>query len=144
VNQLKRQRQAISALAWFGVIFFAGWITVGVVQAVNHGYGLIHGRVLENEVGDQRGHGWLVDLLLLAGAGAACGLLVGAWRWVVSRLRIGSESIATPAEVEEQPFYLIDIPRITRVLVGVGIACTIGVAVCGALLFPIILLKYGW
>jgi hypothetical protein len=144
MQDLGRQRQAVMALAWFGAIFFLGWIGFNVAQAVHHGYGLVHGRVVVGAVGDQGGNGWFVDSLLLVGAGVACALLIAAWGWLGPRLRIGSESVLTGAEADAQPFYLIDIPRITRGLIAVGIACTVGVAVCGAILFPVILIKYGW
>src|SRR5262249_35869666 len=144
MQETRRQRQAILALAWFGVIFFVGWIGFNVAQALYYGYGLVHGRVVESAVGDQRGNGWFVDALLLLGAGVACALLVRGWYWLGQRLRIGTDPVLSNAEADAQPFYLVEIPRITSSLIAVGIACTVGVAVCGAVLFPVILVKYGW
>jgi hypothetical protein len=144
MHDLKGRRQAILVLAWFGVIFFVGWIAFTVAQAVYHGYGLAHGHVVAHQVGDQGGYGWFGDLAVLTGTGAACALIVSAWNWIGSRLPIDADPGLSPAEIDAQPFYVVDIPRITRALIVVGITCALGVTVCGAVLFPVILIKYGW
>ena len=143
-HDLRRRRQAILALAWFGVIFFVGWIGFTMGQAMYHGYGLTHGRVIPGEVGDQGGYGWFGDFLVITGAIIACALLVRAWGWVGSHLPIQGDRSLSAAEIDAQPFYVVDIPRITRALIAVGITCAVGVSVCGAVLFPVILIKYGW
>ena len=120
-DDLKRRRQAILALAWFGVAFLVGWIGFNVGQALHHGYGLTHGHVIEGAVGDRGGYGWFGDSAVLTGAIVACALLVGAWSWIGSRLPILGGRALSAAEVDAQPFYVVDIPGITRALIVVGI-----------------------
>ena len=145
-DDLRRRRNAVNALAAFGLLFFVGWISVNVTQALvqGHGLGIGDGHVQPGRVGDQSGHGWLGDTGLLAATIAVDALLVGAWAWLAPRLRIVGGKEPSPAEVAQESWYVLPIPNLTRVLVGVGIACAVGVAVCGAVLFPVILIRYGW
>ena len=143
--ELVRRRQAVLALAAFTVVFFVGAITVNVVQAVHHGSGLGigDGHPIAGQVGLQGGHGWLVDALLLGGAILADGLLVAAYAWLGARIPIESAR-DNAVSAEDEPWYVLEVPRLTRTLVGVGITCAVAVSVCGAILFPIILVRYGW
>ena len=143
---LRRRRQAVNALAAFGLLFFVGWISVNVIQALvqGHGLGIGDGHVRPGQVGDQSGHGWLGDTAVLAATIAVDALLVGAWVWMAPRLRIVGGKEPSPEEVAQEDWYVLPIPNLTRILVGVGIACAVGVSVCGAVLFPVILVRYGW
>lgn len=143
-EDLVRRREAVIALTWFGGIFFIALIGMNVVQALNEGYGLVHGHVLQGEVGDQQGQGAVVDALIVAGTMAACGLILAAWHWLASRLPILGGPEMSPEAVDEEDFYLVKIPRITRALTIVGVICAVAVSLAGAILFPVILVKYGW
>ena len=145
-NDLRRRRNAVNALAAFGLLFFAGWISVNVTQALvqGHGLGIGDGHVQPGQVGRQSGHGWLGDTAVLAATMAVDALLVGAWVWLAPRLRIVGGKEPNPEEVALEDWYVLPIPNLTRALVGIGIACAVGVAVCGAVLFPVILIRYGW
>jgi hypothetical protein len=143
---LRRRRHAVNALAAFGLLFFVAWISVNVVQALvqGHGLGIGDGHVQPGQVGAQTGHGWLGDTGVLAGTVAVDALIVGAWAWLAPRLRIEGGQEPSPEDVAQESWYVLPVPNLTRVLVGVGIACAVGVAVCGAVLLPVILIRYGW
>jgi hypothetical protein len=143
---LRRRRNAVNALAAFGVLFFVGWISVNVIQALvqGHGLGIGDGRVQPNQVGDQAGLGWLGDTGVLATTLAVDALIIGAWAWLAPRLHMEGGKEPSPEEVAQESWYVLPIPNLTRVLVGVGIACAVGVSLCGAVIFPLILIRYGW
>jgi hypothetical protein len=143
---LRRRRHAINALAAFGLLFFVGWISVNVIQALvqGHGLGIGDGHVQPGQVGDQSGLGWLGDTGVLAATMAVDALIIGAWAWLAPRLRIEGGQEPSPEVVALESWYVLPIPNLTRVLVGVGIACAVGVSLCGAVLFPLILIRYGW
>jgi hypothetical protein len=145
-SDLRRRRHAVNALAAFGLLFFVVWISVNVIQAVvqSHGLGFGDGHVQPGQVGDQAGHGWLGDTAVLAATMAVDALLVGAWVWMAPRLRIVGGQEPSPEDVAQEDWYVLPIPNLTRVLVGVGIACAVGVSVCGAVILPVILIRYGW
>lgn len=145
-TDLRRRRHAVNALAAFGLLFFVGWISVNVIQALvqGHGLGIGDGHVQPGQVGAQTGHGWLGDIGVLATTVAFDALIVGAWAWLAPRLRIEGGQEPNPEEVAQENWYVLPIPNLTRVLVGVGIACAVGVSLCGAVLFPLILIRYGW
>lgn len=143
---LRRRRHAVNTLAAFGLLFFVGWISVNVIQALvqGHGLGIGDGHVQPGQVGAQTGHGWLGDIGVLAATVAVDALIVGAWAWLAPRLRIEGGQEPSPDEVAQESWYVLPVPNLTRVLVGVGIACAVGVSVCGAVLLPVILIRYGW
>lgn len=143
---LRNRRHAVNALAAFGLLFFVGWISVNVIQALvqGHGLGIGDGHVQPGQVGAQSGHGWLGDIGVLAATVAVDALIVGAWAWLAPRLRIEGGQEPSPDEVAQESWYVLPVPNLTRVLVGVGIACAVGVSVCGAVLLPVILIRYGW
>jgi hypothetical protein len=143
---LRRRRHAVNALAAFGVLFFVGWISVNVIQALvqGHGLGIGDGYVQPGRVGDQSGHGWLGDAGLLLATMAVDAIIIGAWAWLAPRLHIEGGQEPSPEEVAEESWYVLPIPNLTRVLIGVGIACAVGVSLCGAVIFPLILIRYGW
>jgi hypothetical protein len=145
-DDLRRRRHAVNALAAFGVLFFVGWISANVIQALvqGHGLGLGDGHVQVGQVGDQSGHGWLGDAGFLVATMAVDALIIGAWAWLAPRLRIEGGPEPSPEEVAMESWYVLPIPHLTRVLIGVGIACAVGVSLCGAVLFPLILIRYGW
>jgi hypothetical protein len=145
-TDLTRRRHAVNALAAFGVLFFVGWITTNVIQAVvqGHGLGIDDGAVQPGQVGDQYGLGWLGDTGVLAATIAVDALIVGAWAWLAPRLHVEGGQEPSPEEVARESWYVLPIPNLTRILVGVGIICAVGVSLCGAVLFPLILIRYGW
>jgi len=145
-DDLRRRRHAVNALAAFGLLFFVGWISVNVTQAVvqGHGLGIGDGHVQPGQVGAQSGHGWLGDTVALAATTAVDALIIGAWAWLAPRLRIVGGKEPSPAEVAQESWYVLPIPKLTLALIGVGMACAAGVSVCGAVLFPVILIRYGW
>lgn len=143
---LRRRRHAVNALAAFGMLFFVAWISVTVIQALvqGHGLGLGDGYVRPGQVHDQSGLGWLGDSGVLAATMAIDALVVGAWAWLAPRLRIEGGQEPSPEAVAQESWYVLSIPNLTRVLIGVGITCAVGVSLCGATLFPLILIRYGW
>ena len=142
----RRRRQAVNALAAFGVLFFVGWIAANVVQALvqGHGLGFGDGHVQLDRVGNQSGNGWLGDTGILLATIALDALIIGAWAWLAPRLHIEGGREPSPEEVARESFYILPVPNLTRILIGVGIACAVGVSLCGAVLFPLILIRYGW
>ena len=50
----------------------------------------------------------------------------------------------TQAQVDAQPWYLIEIPRYTRGLVVLAIVCTVVISIFGAALMPTVLIVFGW
>jgi hypothetical protein len=146
ITDLRRRRHAVNALAAFGALFFGGWIAVNVVQAIvqGHGLGIGDGHVIPDKVGDQSGHGWLGDCGILALTMAVDAAIICAWAWLAPRLRIAGGKEPSPEEVAQESWYILPIPNLTRVLIGVGMACAVGVSICGAVLFPLILIRYGW
>lgn len=144
-DELRRRRSAILALATFAALFFTGWIVVTVTQALvqGHGLGIGDGYVIPNEVGDQSGKGWLGDAALLAMAVVVDVLVIGAWGWLIPRLSTDARRRPTDVEVAEEEWYIVPIPRLTKVLVVIGIACAAAVAISGAILFPVVLIRYG-
>lgn len=145
-GEVRRRRHAVTALSVFGVVFFVGWISVNVIQAAmqGHGLGIGDGFVQAGRVGDQSGRGWLGDTGILVATIAVDALLVAVWAWLAPRLQIEGGAEPSPAEVAEESWYIMPVPNLTRILIGVGIACAVGVSLCGAVLFPVILIRYGW
>jgi hypothetical protein len=36
------------------------------------------------------------------------------------------------------------VPNLTRILIGIAVFCTAGVAILAASILPVVLLRYGW
>lgn len=141
---LERKRQAIVALSWFSAAFFAVGLGLTVAQGLRVGYGVINGRLREADRIDVQGTGIFGDAGILVLTVVANLLLMLAWGWIGER--VGDDRNEDPARgaVPSGSWYLIDIPRTTRVLLAVAIFCVVAIVITAVLLFPLILIRYGW
>jgi hypothetical protein len=70
--------------------------------------------------------------------------LIAAAYWLATRLGDPPDTSLTQAQVDTQPWYLIEIPRYTGGLVVLAIVCTVVISIFGAALMPTVLVVSGW
>lgn len=141
---VRRRRQAIVVLGWFSVVFFGVWIGLHLGIGLARGHSLVSGTVTPLEPGSQGGNGFFGDLAVFAVTTACLAGIVAGWNWLASRLGSEPDPSLTQAEIDVEPLYDIEIPRLNKAIVITAIVCLVGSAVFGALPLPMILLKFGW
>lgn len=146
---IRGRRHAIYALVAFCAVFFIGGVVVSYVVAAKYGYGSGFGDGRLAPLGTVEGHGFVGDVAILGGAFVVdVGILFG-WYWLISRLEAPAEDDPLPADdgadlSRDESWYLIHVPNLTRVLIGIAVFCTAGVAILAASILPVVLLRYGW
>jgi hypothetical protein len=146
---VRGRRHAIYALVTFCAVFFIGGIIVSYVVAANYGYGSGFGDGKLAAVGTVHGQGFVGDGVILGGTFVLDAGILFAWYWLISRLEAPAEDDPLPADdgadlSRDESWYFIQVPNLTRVLVSIAIFCTAGVAILGASILPVVLLRYGW
>jgi hypothetical protein len=146
---IRGRRHAIYALVAFCAVFFIGGITVSYVVAANYGYGSGFGDGRLAPLGTVKGHGFVGDAAILGGAFVVDVGILFAWYWLNSRLEAPAEDDPLPTDdgadlSRDESWYLIQVPNLTRILVAIAVFCTAGVAILGASILPVVLLRYGW
>lgn len=144
-----RRRQGIYGLVGFCTVFFIGSITVSYVVAAHYGFGTGFGDSRPAPVGTIHGQGFFGDAAILAGAFALDVLIVYAWYWLISRLDTPTdEEVPAFADdvdlADDENWYAVQVPRLTKFLTGVALFCLVGVALVAPLNLPIVVLRYGW
>jgi len=146
---IKGRRHAIYVLVAFCAVFFIGGIIVSYAVAANYGYGTGFGDGRLAPVGTVHGQGFIGDSAILGGAFVLDVAILFAWYWLISRLEAPAEDDPLPADdgadlSRDESWYFIQVPNLTRVLIGIAVFCTAGVAILGASILPVVLLRYGW
>jgi hypothetical protein len=148
-NVTKGRRHAIYVLVAFCAVFFIGGIIVSYVVAANYGYGTGFGDGKLAPVGTVQGQGLIGDSAILGGAFVLDAGILLAWYWLISRLEAPADDDPLPvgdgADLSrDESWYFIQVPNLTRVLIGIAVFCTGGVAILAASILPVVLLRYGW
>ena len=146
---IKGRRRAIYALVAFCVVFFVGGIVVSYIVAANYGYGSGIGDGKLDPVATAHGHGFFGDGAILAGAFVFDGLVVSAWYWLISRLEAPTSDDPLPGDdgadlSRDENWYVVEVPGLTKILIGVAVFCMAGVALLASSNLPIVLLRFGW
>jgi hypothetical protein len=146
---VKGRRHAIYALVVFCAVFFLGGIVLSYIVAASYGYGTGFGDGRPEPVKVAQGHGFFGDGAILAGSFFFDGAVVFAWYWLISRLEAPASDDPLPVDdgadlSRDENWYFIPVPRLTKVLTGVAVLCTIGVALLASSNLPIVLLRFGW
>ncbi|MGC1804276.1 MAG: hypothetical protein WA752_09655 [Mycobacterium sp.] len=149
---IRRRRQGIYALTAFCALFFGGGAVLTYVVAAAYGYGtgFGDGHILPAGTGDHRGgHGFFGDSAILLGTLAVDAALFGAWHWLVSRLdSVSADDPLAPDDgadlTEDENWYYVEIPVLTKVIMGIAIACIAGLSIGAAAILPMALVRYGW
>jgi hypothetical protein len=146
---IRGRRHAIYALVALCAVFFIGGIIVSYVVAAKYGYGsgFADGRLAP--LGTVKGQGFVGDGAILGGAFVVDVGILFAWYWLISRLEAPAEDDPLPADdgadlSRDESWYFIQVPNLTRVLIGIAVFCTAGVAILAASILPVVLLRYGW
>jgi hypothetical protein len=131
---------------WSGPALFTFFITMNVIQALQHGYGLHSGRPRPEAVDTSHGgNGFWGDAVVIGVViPLTLSALIAAAYWLATRLGDPPDTSLTQAQVDAQPWYLIEIPRYTRGLVVLAIVCTVVISIFGAALMPTVLVVFGW
>jgi hypothetical protein len=139
--------KAVKALCWFAVVFFLVLCTMTLVPAIRLGYGtgFGDGHLITDRLKPPTGHGVWGDTSRFVAMAALDLGLVAAWSWLGRRL---GDDLGPPTQPAANPssdeWYILDIPRITKVLMGVAILCVVAIVISAVVLFPLILIRYGW
>ncbi|MEB4210612.1 hypothetical protein [Mycobacterium sp. 94-17] len=146
---IQGRKHAIYALTAFCFLFFGGWIVASYAVALHYGYGTGIGDGVVKPIGPSHGHGFLGDLLILAGNAAVVGALLYCWHWLQSRLEAITADDPLPPDdgadlSKDANWYYIQIPGLTKFLVAIAAFCTVGVSVLMAAVLPVVLLRFGW
>jgi hypothetical protein len=146
---IRGRRHAIYALVVFCAVFFIGGIIVSYVVAANYGYGSGFGDGRLAPVRPMHGQGFVADGAILGGTFVLDVGILSGWYWLISRLEAPADDDPLPADdganlSRDENWYFIQVPNLTRVLVAIAVFCTAGVAILGASILPVVLLRYGW
>lgn len=146
---MRGRRHAIYALVAFCAVFFIGGIIVSYVVAANYGYGTGFGDGKLAPVGTAEGQGFFGDGAILGGTFVLDVGILLAWYWLISRLEAPADDDPLPVDdgadlSRDESWYIIRVPNLTRVLIGIAVFCTAGVVIFGASILPVVLLRYGW
>ncbi|MEB4212161.1 hypothetical protein [Mycobacterium sp. 94-17] len=149
---IRRRRQGIYALTGFCAVFFGGGMIITYVLAARYGYGtgFGDGHLLPAGTGDVRsGHGFLGDAAILFGTFVIDALLLGAWCWLITRLdSVSADDPLAPDDggdlTRNESWYYVRVPVLTKVIMGIAVACIVGLSVGAAAILPLALLRYGW
>ncbi|MGA7052513.1 MAG: hypothetical protein WBZ37_14820 [Mycobacterium sp.] len=146
---IKGRRHAIYALVAFCAVFFVGGIIVSYAVAANYGYGTGFGDGNLAPIGTVQGQGFFGDSAILGGAFILDVGILYAWYWLVSRLEAPADDDPLLSDDGadlslNESWYFIQVPNLTRVLIGIAVFCTAGVAILAASILPVVLLRYGW
>jgi len=141
---LARKRQAIIALSVFSGAFFAVGLGLTLLQALRYGYGFSDGRLREADRIAVDGTGMLGDSsIILLTLALNLGLML-AWSWIGQRVGDDRNEDPVASSPPTGSWYLVEIPKTTNVLLGVAVICVVAIVVTAVLLFPLILVRYGW
>jgi hypothetical protein len=146
---IRGRRHAIYALVTFCAVFFVGGIIVSYLVAANYGYGSGFGDGKLAPLGTVQGQGFVGDGVILGGAFVLDIGILFAWYWLISRLEAPAEDDPLLSDDGadlslDESWYYIQVPNLTKILIGIAVFCTAGVAILAASILPVVLLRYGW
>src|SRR3981189_180645 len=145
--RMAERYKAVKALCWFAVVFFLVLWTMTLVPAIRLGYGtgFGDGHLITDRLKQPAGHGVWGHTVRFAAMMALDLGLVAAWSWLGRRLGDDLGPLPAPTSTPaSDDWYVLDIPRITKVLMGVAILCVVVIVITAVVLFPLILIRYGW
>jgi hypothetical protein len=148
----RQRRRGIYVLAGVCVAFFVVVISACYIAAAVHGYGtgFGDGKDIPARLPKLGGTGFWGDLGLLAGAVVIDLVILFVWALAASRME--NPSIDDPvapdtADVDLRDgasWYLVQVPTLTKLLMGVAISCLVGIVVGASAVIPVVALRYGW
>lgn len=149
---VRRRRQGIYALTAFCGLFFCGGIVVTYIIAWRYGYGtgFGDGHLIPAGTGDARGgHGFFGDMAILICTFVVDVALLGVWYWLITRLDSISADDPLPPDdgadlIRDENWYYVQVPVLTKLIMGVAVACIVGLSLGAAVILPVALIRFGW
>jgi hypothetical protein len=148
------RRHAIYALVAFCAAFFIVSIVASYLVAAHYGFGTGFGDGFVREDPKPEGTGFWGDAAILIGNTVVVALIFGIWCWLLSRLEAisaddpvlpeGTAVVQGVDPTSDESWYYVQIPVLTKALTAVAVICLAGVALFGAALLPLALIRYGW
>lgn len=148
----RRRKRGIYVLTGVCVAFFVVVIAACYIAAAAHGYGsgFGDGADIPSRSLTPSGTGFWGDLGLLAG-GFALDLLI-MFVWYLAASRMESPSVDDPVAPDRErvdlsddaSWYVVAVPGLTKVLMGVAIFCLIAIVIGVSSVLPVTALRFGW
>jgi hypothetical protein len=147
----RQRKRGIYVLAGVCVAFFVVAIAACYIAAAVHGYGTGFGDGKEIPARlPPRGTGFWGDLGLLAGAVVVDLIVLFVWYLAASRME--NPSIDDPVAPDDADvdlsdgafWYVVQVPTLTKFLMGVAICCLVGIVVGASAVIPVVAIRYGW